>query len=81
MAAETKVLRLRADWSFLREIIDRRCHLNKIGKRTRPLDEALEREVEIFKDHFHDLKGDGEILIEYVPSRELMSALAEVELQ
>ena len=82
--AQTEIrLRLIFDISFFWEIVDRRCYLNKIGRRTRNLDEAIECEMEKFNPHtMADLRTDaGDVLIEYLPSAELMAALAEVELQ
>jgi len=76
-------LRISVDISFLKEIIDRRCHLNKIGKSTRALDDAIETEVAELRDRINsDLRtDDGNILMEYFPSERLLRALSEVESQ
>jgi len=77
----TQFANICVDVTFLMEIMDQRCWLNRRGHSTRKLDAALETEIRELSAHFLPAMttDEGDVLFEYAPSRRLLGALAACE--
>ena len=76
-----KLVNICVDVTFLMEIMDQRCWLNRRGHSTRKLDAVLETEIRELSSHFLPAMptDDGNVLFEYAPSRRLLGVLAACE--